>query len=75
MLSGIDGDGTPVVGSVEAGKAGGVEKLTDVTVPANTAVFVKVAAKSGESATDRYRLRWSAVVAEETAPIPGTEEP
>ena len=40
----------------------------------NAAVFVKISARSGASDTERYRLRWSAPVAEAPAPVPGIEE-
>jgi hypothetical protein len=74
MLSVVDDSGAPVAGSADAGKKGAVEKLVNVPVPADKPVFVKLTLKSGGSATERYRLRWSALPGEELAPIPGMED-
>lgn len=69
----VDDQGAFIGKPAGAARRGAAERLTDVPVPAGIKVFVRVTTKGGESSTERYRLRWSAVV-DETAPLPGMEE-
>src|SRR5262249_8876580 len=55
-LSVLAADGkAPIAGPAGAGKRGAPAQLAGVVVPAGAAVFVRVAAKSGASETERYR--------------------
>jgi hypothetical protein len=73
VLAVIDRAGKDLVPPAAAAKRGAPERITDVLVPPGAGVFVRVSVKAGESPTERYRLRWSAVV-EEVVPIPGFDE-
>jgi hypothetical protein len=69
----VDAAGAVVGAPSAAGKRGATARLTDVPVPAGAKLFVRARTRAGESATERYRLRWSVVV-DETMPLPGMDE-
>jgi hypothetical protein len=65
-----------LLGSADAGKVGEREHLSGVTIPANTAVRIKVEAKPDKKDTGEprdYSLRWSISPAE-GAPMPPEEK-
>lgn len=74
-LAVLGADGRPLVPPADAGKRGAAEKLASVPIPAGAAAFVRLSLKSGDGMSDRYRLRWSAVIADEAPPPPGLDEP
>jgi hypothetical protein len=70
----IDDKNQVVAGPAEAGGKGKPETLQNVPVPAGAVLYVKVTAKAGAPATERYRLRWSAAPAEAVVPVPGVDD-
>lgn len=70
-ISVIDQKGQLVAGPADAAGKGRLETLRAVPVPADTALFVKVTAKPGAEASERYRLRWSTEAVDPLAPPPG----
>ncbi len=71
-LTVLDKAGT-VLATADKGKRGAAERVADVRVPGSTPAYVCAKAMGGDSATDRYRLRWS-VVPDETILVPGMDE-
>jgi hypothetical protein len=72
---GADGK-TVIAGPAGAGKKGAPAQLAAVAVPPGTEVYVRVAARSGASETERYRLRWALRAPAEPAPgLPGGDDP
>jgi hypothetical protein len=72
-LTVVDPAGAPLVPAANKGKRGAAERVADVRIPASAPAFVCAKALAGDSATDRYRLRWS-VVPDEAVLVPGMEE-
>ena len=73
-LSVIAEDGHPLAGPVGGDKKGAEVKLPAAAIPAKAAAYVRVAAKSGSSDTERYKLRWSLGVAAAVEKVPGVDE-
>ena len=74
-LSVVGEDGHAIAGPVGGDKKGAEVKLPAAAIPAKTAAYVRVAAKSGSSDTDRYKLRWSlGVAATPVEKVPGVDE-
>jgi hypothetical protein len=74
ILAVVDQDGKPLAGPADAAGKGKPETLQGVPVPANATVYVKLSAKPGNEASERYRLRWSAAPTEAPVPVPGVED-
>jgi hypothetical protein len=74
-LSVVAEDGHPIAGPAASGKKGAEEKIAAATIPAGVPCFIRVAAKSGSSDTERYKLRWTlAAAAPAPAAVPGVDE-
>lgn len=79
----LDDKGQPVAPPADAGKLGAPERLANLPVPAGAKRFVRVRVQGGGDGQVRYRLRWSAAVAEPAAlpdldlddPTPEPESP